>query len=179
MRVEAVGPFGGRWYLERVSSHENDTGEKNYDRLIEQISATYTAGRGRALQAVSTQLLDTYWKVGEHIVEFEQGGRVKAEYGKDLVTRLAKDLSRLHGKGFSRSNVFFMRKFYIQFQIVQTLSGLLSWSHAVELLKIDDPLERGFYVKQMALEKWSVRELQRQKTRRGWSRIILVTSASR
>lgn len=96
-------------------------------------------------------------------MEFEQGGSTRAEYGKRLVTTLAKDLTLRHGRGFSRSNVMMMRAFYLAFPKVQTLSGQLSWSHYVELLSIDDGLERGFYEKQAIAEKWSVKELQRQK----------------
>jgi predicted nuclease of restriction endonuclease-like (RecB) superfamily len=107
--------------------------------------------------------METYWQVGQQIVEFEQGGQAKAEYGTGLISRLAKDLTLRHGRGFSRSNLFFMRQFYLTYAKVQTLSGLLSWSHVLELLKIDDPLERGFYEQQMLVENWSVRELKRQK----------------
>lgn len=134
-----------------------------YARLLNQISSTFDSGRNRAIQAVNVQLLEAYWKVGEHIVAFEQAGKSKAEYGKALITKLAKDLTLRHGKGFSRSNIASMRQFYLAFPIVQTVSGLLSWSHAIELLKIEDPLERGFYQKQMVEEGWSVRELKRQK----------------
>jgi predicted nuclease of restriction endonuclease-like (RecB) superfamily len=80
-----------------------------------------------------------------------------------VVVSLAKDLTLRHGRGFSRSNVMMMRAFYLAFPKVQTLSGQLSWSHYVELLSIDDALERGFYEKQAITEKWSVKELQRQK----------------
>lgn len=134
-----------------------------YDELLERISAIYADGRGRAIQTVNVQLLETYWQVGRHIVEFEQGGQAHAEYGAGLIPKLAKDLSLRHGKGFSRSNLKCMRLFYLTYPKSQTLSGFLSWSHAVELLKIDDPLERGFYEKQMLAERWSVRELKRQK----------------
>ena len=131
----------------------------NYDQLLHVISATLRTGQSHAVRAANAHLVETYWRIGQHIVEFEQGGQSKAEYGAGLMTRLAQDLRHRHGKGFSRSNVFFMRQFYVAYQKVQTLSGLLSWSHVVELLKIDDPLERGFYEKQMIAENWSVREL--------------------
>lgn len=134
-----------------------------YDRLLSQIGSTLTQGRGRAIQAVNVHLMETYWRVGQHIVEFEQGGHAKAEYGAGLIPRLAKDLTFQHGKGFSRSNIKAMRQFYLAYPKSQTLSGFLSWSHIIELLKIDDPLERGFYEKQMVAENWSVRELKRQK----------------
>jgi predicted nuclease of restriction endonuclease-like (RecB) superfamily len=134
-----------------------------YQRLLDQIAATYTQGRIRASQAVNRELIKTYWEIGRHIVEFEQGGKTKAVYGKGLLTRLTKDLTAIHGKGFSRSNVIRFRQFYIAYPKGATLSHLFSWSHMVELLKIENPLERSFYENQTIAERWSVRELVRQK----------------
>lgn len=135
-----------------------------YRELVEQISRTYAAGRSAALQAVNTQLLDTYWRVGRQIVEFEQGGSDRAEYGAGLLDRLSADLRMRHGRGFSRSNLVYMRLFYLRYPIGQKPSHLLSWSHYVELLKLDDDLERGFYEQQAIAERWSVPELKRQKS---------------
>ena len=75
-----------------------------------------------------------------------------------LLNNLSRDLSSRHGKGFSRSNIARFRQFYLAYPIVATLSQQLSWSHIVELLKINDPLERGFYQRQAVAEHWSVRE---------------------
>jgi predicted nuclease of restriction endonuclease-like (RecB) superfamily len=135
----------------------------DYQNLIDRISETYTAGRRRALQAVNSQLLETYWQIGHDIVEFEQGGKVRADYGTALLHTLSRDLTRRHGKGFSRSNLIRIRQFYFAYPKSATLSHFLSWSHLVELLKIEDTLERGFYEKETINQKWSVRELQRQK----------------
>lgn len=135
-----------------------------YRALLDQISQTYTQGRVRAMQAVNAQLVETYWQVGRHIVEFEQGGKLRADYGKALITNLARDLGLRHGKGFSRSNLVYMRLFYLRYPIGQKPSHQLSWSHFVELLKLDDDLERGFYEKQTVAERWSVPELKRQKS---------------
>jgi predicted nuclease of restriction endonuclease-like (RecB) superfamily len=137
--------------------------DRQYQLLLGQISESYIEGRLHAYQAVNQHITQTYWKTGQHIVEFEQGGKRKADYGKALLSNLARDLSLRHGKGFSRSNLIRFRQFYLVYPISATLSHLLSWSHMVELLKIDDPLERGFYEKQTIAERWSVRELQRQK----------------
>lgn len=145
---------------------QNLTDAPGYRNLLEQISDTYAKGRTRAVQAVNKEMAATYWRVGRHIVEFEQGGNSKAEYGKALISNLSRDLGLRHGRGFSRANVIYMRLFYQCFpdaQKSQTLSDQLSWSHIVELLKIDDPLERGFYEQQTIRERWSVRELIRQK----------------
>lgn len=133
-----------------------------YQDLLEQISRTYTAGRSAALQAVNAQLVQTYWQVGQPIVEFEQGGKDRAEYGAGLIQRLSADLRLRHGKGFSRSNLISMRQFYLLYSKGQKPSGFLSWSHYVELIRMDDPLERNFYEQQAIAEHWSVPELKRQ-----------------
>jgi predicted nuclease of restriction endonuclease-like (RecB) superfamily len=142
-------------------------GDPGYRGLLERISESYTAGRVRAVQSVNVQLVQSYWQVGRHIVEFEQAGQVRAEYGKALIERLARDLGVRHGKGFSRSNLIRFRQFYLAYPDLAgkgaTLSHQLTWSHLVELLKIDDPLERSFYEQQAMRERWSVRELVRQK----------------
>lgn len=135
----------------------------NYDKLVSQISETYVSGKQKAIAAINQHITETYWKVGEHIVEFEQDGKQRAEYGSGLLEKLSKDLSLLHGKGFSVSNIQRMRQLYDEYSNYATVSHKLSWSHYVELLKIDDKLERSFYEKQSLLENWSIRELKRQK----------------
>ena len=135
----------------------------DYRDLLEQISGAYTHGRMLAVQAVNAHITETYWQVGRHIVEFEQAGKVRADYGKALIASLAKDLGLRHGKGFSHSNLVYMRLLYLRYPISQKPSHQLSWSHYVELLKLDDELERGFYEKQAIAERWSVPELKRQK----------------
>jgi predicted nuclease of restriction endonuclease-like (RecB) superfamily len=123
---------------------------------------TIEEARNRAIKAVNTELLRANWEIGKYIVEFEQYGNEKAEYGSALLDTLAKDLKQRFGKGFSKSNVYLMRQFYLKFPIFQTLSGKLSWSHYAELLGVSDDTAREFYVKQCDKENWSVRELKRQ-----------------
>ncbi|MFB2118016.1 YhcG family protein [Parapedobacter sp. 2B3] len=137
--------------------------QREYQALVNQISVAYEEGRQRAIQTVNTQLVQTYWEIGQYIVEFEQAGEARAKYGKALINTLAVDLSKLHGRGFSRSNLIYMRLLYLEYPISEKPSHLLSWSHYVELLKIDDKLERSFYEKQAIIEKWSIPELKRQK----------------
>jgi len=137
--------------------------QNNYNSLINNISETFLSGRNTAVSYVNTTMVETYWKIGQHIVEFEQNGKHKAEYGKALLENLAKDLSVLHGRGFSRSNLNYMRLFYSEFAICEKPSHKLSWSHYVELLKISDKIERGFYLQQTIIENWSIPELKRQK----------------
>ena len=139
------------------------TADTSYQSLLGKISEVYTTGQVRAAQAVNVHITETYWQIGRDIVEFEQEGHARAAYGKGLLDRLSRDLSSRHGKGFSRSNVVRIRQFYLTFPKGATLSHQLSWSHIVELLKIEDPLERSFYEQQTIREKWAVRELKRQK----------------
>jgi len=107
------------------------TPRDEYAELLERISETYAQGRIRAVQAVNAQLIATYWQVGRHIIEFEQGGKVRAEYGRALIDQLARDLGLRHGKGFSRSNLVYMRLLYLRYPISQKPSHQLSWSHYV------------------------------------------------
>lgn len=136
---------------------------KEYKSLLEKIGNRFEAGRVSIATYINTEIVDSYWQIGRYIVEFEQGGRAKAGYGKGLLETLSKDLSLAHGKGFSLSNVKRMRHFYKIFPIGAEVPHQLSWTHFVELLKIDNPLERSFYMQQSILEKWSTTELIRQK----------------
>ncbi len=133
-----------------------------YSDLVDKIGGLLAKGREQAGKAVNTILLQTYWLIGRHIVEFEQGGDVKAEYGSFLFEQLSKDLTRRYGKGFSRSNLLYMRKLYLVFPKSETLSNVLSWSHYFEILRSENDLEISFYTKQAEKENWSVRELKRQ-----------------
>jgi predicted nuclease of restriction endonuclease-like (RecB) superfamily len=135
----------------------------SYDQLLKNISQRYIKGQSNAIQAVNENIIDTNWDIGRYIVEYEQNGTPRAKYGVNLLDNLSKDLALRHGKGFSRSNLNYMRLFYLLFPICETLSHKLSWSHYCELVKIDDELERSFYYQQNQLENWSVRELKRQK----------------
>jgi predicted nuclease of restriction endonuclease-like (RecB) superfamily len=137
--------------------------DKNkYLELVQSIGNTIEGARNSAIKAVNTELLKANWEIGKYIVEFEQYGNKKAEYGSALLDTLAKDLKIRFGKGFSKSNVYLMRQLYIKFPIFQTLSGKLSWSHYAELLGVSDDTTRVFYLKQCDNENWSVRELKRQ-----------------
>lgn len=137
--------------------------DNNYQNLISQISETFKQGQQSATVSVNAHLVETYWKIGQYIVEYEQEGKKRAEYGKALLKNISKDLTLVHGKGFSLSNMKRMRQFYIEYQKGAKPSHLLSWSHYVELLKISDKLERNFYFHQTINENWSIPELRRQK----------------
>ncbi len=149
------------------------TKDNEYKKLVNNIGSLYKKAKNNIISAINIEMLNTYWEIGKYIVEFEQNGKLKAEYGKQLLVNLSKDLSVKYGKGFSRSNLQYMRLFYLYYPIRQTLSGKLSWSHYIELLSISDELERQFYHKQAELENWSVRELKRQKKTGLFHRIAL------
>lgn len=148
-------------------------GKQPYSELIEKIGGLLQQGRQQAVQSVNTILVQTYWHIGQHIVEFEQKGNEKAEYGSQLFERLSRDLTIAHGKGFGRSNLLYMRKLYLSFPISGTLSHLLTWSHYYEILKADSELEISFYTKQCQHERWSVRELKRQMKSSLFERLAL------
>lgn len=135
----------------------------SYRKLIGNIGLILENGRRRAYDAINQILVETYWRIGQYIVEFEQNGKEKAEYGTKLFDRLSHDLTGRYGRGFSRSNLIYIRLFYLKYPKSETLSHQLSWGHYFEILKIDNDLEREFYEKQCIHEKWSVRELKRQK----------------
>lgn len=145
----------------------------HYKRLVQDIGALLAKGRRQAFHAVDNILVHTYWQIGRRIIEHEQCGEQKAEYGSRLLTDLSKDLKREYGKGFSKSNIYLMRLFYLKYEKFQTVSGKLSWSHYAELLSVSDDLVRSFYKKQCVNDGWSVRELKRQRNSGLFERIAL------
>jgi len=138
----------------------------NIKRLMEN-------ARTDVAKQVNNILVKTYWEIGRIIVEDEQGHSDRAEYGKNLIADLSKKLTKEYGKGFSKSNLFYMRSFYLTYPIFQTLSGKLSWSHYLELLSIDDKNKRSFYEKETVNANWSVRELKRQINTSLFERLLL------
>lgn len=130
--------------------------------LISNIEQTVAIAKEKLATSVNTTITETYWRIGKYIVETEQDGKIKAAYGKKLLTTLSHELTLRLGKGYSRPNLNNMRKFYLKYPNCQTVSDKLSWSHICELIKLDDDLERSFYERQTVNENWSVRELQRQ-----------------
>jgi predicted nuclease of restriction endonuclease-like (RecB) superfamily len=133
-----------------------------YNQLLVNIGSTLQKAKENAIKAINTELVKANWEIGRHIVEFEQHGKEKADYGSALLTSLAKDLKTKYGKGFSKSNIYLCRLFYAKYQKFQTVSGKLSWSHYAELLTVSDDLARSFYEKQSVKENWSFREMKRQ-----------------
>lgn len=147
--------------------------DKTYKKLLEDIGVTLQEKRENAAIAVNRELVAANWEIGRHIVEFEQHGKEKAEYGSSLLTNLSKDLRSAYGKGFGKSNLYLCRQFYLQYPIFQTVSGKLSWSHYAELLTISDDLARAFYENQSIAENWGFREMRRQINTSLYERLAL------
>ena len=141
--------------------------------MILEIRELLENARKNVAQQVNTQLLTTYWNIGRIIVEYEQQNQIRADYGKQTLRELSKELTREFGKGFSRSNLQNMRAFYLAYEKCQTVSGKLSWSHYCELLSITDENKRSFYEKESINSGWSVRELKRQIDSSLYERLLL------
>lgn len=133
-----------------------------YERLLADIGVTIETARQNALRAINTELVKANWEIGRHIVEYEQHGQERAEYGSELLTKLSKDLRQRYGKGFGRRNILDMRRFYLAYQKWQTVSAKLSWSHYIALIGVSDDTARKFYEKHTLNENLSVRKLERQ-----------------
>ena len=170
--------------IQHITPDEQLSNDKEYQTLLDNISKAVELAHQKLAVAVNTILIDTNWEIGRYIVEFEQHGNARAKYGDNLINRLSKDLTLRLGKGYSKSNLLYIRKFYYTFakderlshlfaQKGETPSHLLSWSHYFEILKLDDPLEISFYVQQCEHEHWSVSELKRQKKSLLFQRLAL------
>ena len=145
----------------------------DYSNLIDSIGDLLSIARQTSYKQINNLLVRTNWEIGRQIVEFEQKGQEKAEYGSNLLNILSRDLTSKYGKGFSRRNVLDMRRFYICFSIWQTVSAELSWSHYSTIISVGNELARSFYEKQCINEKWSVRELRRHIDTALFERIAL------
>lgn len=142
-------------------------------KIIEDIKEVIVNSRQKVAYEVNNTMLLAYWNVGKIIVENEQNGNIKAEYGKQLLKELSKELRKVLGSGFSVSNLQYMRRFYLTYPKQQTLSVKLSWSHYCELLSIENIDERNFYEKECINSNWSVRELKRQIDTSLFKRLLL------
>ena len=128
--------------------------------------------RNKVYQTVNTEMLSLYWNIGKAIMEIQQGDE-RASYGDAVLDKLSQKLTNEFGKGFSSRNLRTMRKFYVMYPIWKTVSAKLSWSHYLELIKIDEEPKRNFYLNETINSKWSVRELQRQRDSLLYERLTL------
>ena len=142
----------------------NKVQSQGEDSLYSKIAAILEQNRKSVAVAVNTAMVRTYYEIGRSIVENEQKGSARAEYGKEVLKNLSARLTANYGKGFSLTNLKQMRDFYLTYQIGQTVSDqfTLSWSHYLFLMRIDNPAERNFYEIEAKNSNWSLRELKRQ-----------------
>lgn len=143
------------------------------NNLYGQIAELIQSARKQVATQVNTALLVTYWNVGRIIVDDEQKSEFRAEYGKQVLKELSKRLTNDFGKGFSVSNLQYMKRFYLKYQKQQTVSVKLSWSHYCELLAISDDDKRSFYEQECINAQWSFRELKRQIDSSLFERLLL------
>lgn len=146
---------------------------EEYRRLIGDVGALLEEARKKAYSQINQILVKTYWEIGRRIVEFEQKGGERAEYGGRILETLSKDLTLRFGRGFSIDNLEKMRKFYLLYPNSATLSRKLSWSHYCFILRIEEKMTRDFYMIETEKENWSVRELSRQINSMLFERIAL------
>ncbi len=141
--------------------------------VIGEIKTLLENSRANVVRQINSELISTYWHIGEIIVRFEQNDKVRAGYGEYTLKSLSKELTAEFGKGFSIANLQNMRKFYREYSIQQTVSVKLSWSHYCELLSISDKDKRSFYEMEALNSNWSVRELKRQIDTSLFERLLL------
>lgn len=141
-------------------------------KLFKQIHIMISEARKQVQQSVNQVMVKTYWKVGQLIVEHEQEGSHKAQYGKETLKKLAKQLTAEFGKGFDSSNLRRMRQFYLVFPNCDTVSHKLSWSHYRHLIRIENPKARHWYLEECSTQSWSVRALERQINKLYYERLL-------
>jgi len=136
--------------------------EPSIEGLLGHLRTLIQDARQQALRAVDKVQVRTCWEVGRHIVQFEQGGAQRAEYGKRLLERLSERLTADFGKGFDASNLYKMSQFYRLFPKLDALRPELSWTHYRLLLRVEDAAAREWYMNEAAGQNWGTRALERQ-----------------
>ena len=134
------------------------------NNIYQEIKELLYSAKNRVYQTINTTMTQTYFQIGKRIVEEEQGGETRAEYGSALLKNLSSELIKEFGKGYSEQNLKNMRQFYLIYQKRQTVSSefKLSWSHYIFLTRIENINERNFYEIESIENSWSLRELKRQ-----------------
>jgi len=135
---------------------------KELQGLVGALEGLIRQARSQVLRSVDTIQVQTCWQIGHHIVEFEQGGEMRAAYGKHLLSALAQALTAEFGKGFDATNLRHMRAFSLTFPNCDALRRELSWTHYRTLLRVESPVAREWYMNEAAAQNWSSRALERQ-----------------
>lgn len=131
-------------------------------KIYNDIAELLNVARAKAYHTVNSIMVETYWKIGQRIVEEEQGGASRAEYGTKLIENLSKYLTNTFGKGFSEANLKNMRQFYLTYPEFDTQCvANLSWTNIRTIIRIDDKKERDYYFKESAEQNWTSRQLER------------------
>ena len=149
------------------------------DKLYRSVCKVIEQARGFVSIAANTAMVRQNWEIGRLIVEDEQGGRRKAEYGKAQIAELAERLTVEYGNGFTATNLRYMRQFYLAFPICHTLCDELSWSHYRILMRVMDAKEREWYVNECVACGWGVRELDRQVSTQAYARLLSAANPDR
>ena len=132
------------------------------DQLLQRIREILEDARNKVYRTANTEMLQAYWNVGRVIVKEEQKGQDRAKYGKGLIKDLSIRLSKEYGRGFTETNLKYMRQFYQTFENRHALRDELSWTHYRLLLKVEKEDARSFYMKEAITGNWSTRQLERQ-----------------
>lgn len=146
--------------------------EISQDLLFQGIRDIISNAREKVFRVANSTLLLTYWQIGQLIVEDEQKGKDRAEYGKFVLKNLSKQLTLEFGKGFDESNLRNMRSFFIAFPIRDALRHELSWTHYRLLLKIDSQEKINYYIEESIQNNWSSRDLKRQINSLAFERVL-------
>lgn len=133
---------------------------ENPEAVYNNIRSTIIDAQTKIVRTVNSTIVESYWKIGEQI--HKECGNGRAEYGKYVLKYLSERLTKEFGKGFSATNLKYMRQFYLSFPKGHTLRGQLSWSHYRLIMGVDNPKAREFYVEECAKCGWSTRQLERQ-----------------
>lgn len=141
-------------------------------QLLNDIRELLTHARQTLVQTVNTAMVQTYWHVGRLIVEHEQKGQARAEYGKQVLEQLAQNLTTEFGKGFDTTNLRRMRRLYDLYPIRDSLRLELSWTHYRTLIRIENPSARDWYANECINNQWSVRALERQISKLYYERLL-------
>ncbi|NEW59826.1 DUF1016 domain-containing protein [Sulfurovum sp. bin170] len=140
--------------------------------LLEDIKTLLQASRQHLQQTVNTTMVQTYWSIGRLIVEDEQQGKERAEYGKKQLEQIAETLTREFGKGFDARNLRKMRQFYSTFSKWDSVSTKLSWTHYRRLMQIENKDAREWYIQESIENSWSARALDRQVSKLYYERLL-------
>ena len=140
--------------------------------LLEEIKTLLQTSRQYLQQTVNTTMVQTYWNIGRLIVEDEQDGKERAEYGKKQLKQIAETLTGEFGKGFDARNLRNMRQFYNTFPIWQSVNAKLSWTHYVRLMRLENKDAREWYIAESIENNWSARALDRQISKLYYERLL-------